>query len=129
MTLSFLFLICIACGQKEKNQESQQSTATLQTRNTSLIGTWNSDENDPATKTAVGKVTMTFTEDGKLVYDLFDGASQQRIDMVYKIKGDTIISDQPSHPQEQKTAYKIQNGDKLILTFEGERTVFYRQAP
>jgi hypothetical protein len=91
-----------------------------------LIGSWNGDETDDATQKALGKVTMTFTEDGKLIYDIFEGGKQQRMNMVYKVQGDTIISDQPSHPQEQRTRYKIENGDKLILDYEGEKTVFNR---
>jgi hypothetical protein len=94
--------------------------------NNNLIGSWNSDETDEATQKALGKVTMTFTEDGKLIYDIFEGGKQQRINMIYKVQDDTIISDQPSHPQEQRTGYKIENGDKLILEFEGEKTVFNR---
>lgn len=94
--------------------------------NSNLIGSWNSDETDEATQKALGKVTMTFTEDGKLIYDIFEGGKQQRMNMVYKVQGDTIISDQPSHPQEQRTRYKVENGDKLILDFEGEKTVFNR---
>jgi hypothetical protein len=92
-----------------------------------LLGTWNSDENDETTQKTLGKVIMTFTKDGKLVYDIVEGVKQQRMNMVYKVQGDTIISDQPSHPQEQKTKYKIESGDKLILDFEGEKTVFKRQ--
>jgi hypothetical protein len=46
--------------------------------------------------------------------------------MVYKIQGDTIISDQPSHPQEQRTRYKVEKSNKLILDFEGEKSVFNR---
>jgi hypothetical protein len=91
-----------------------------------LIGIWNSDETDETTQKTLGKVTMTFTEDGKLIYDIFEGDKQQRMNMVYKIQGDTIISDQPSHPQEQRTKYKIENSNKLILDFEGEKTVFDR---
>ena len=94
--------------------------------NSNLIGSWNSDETDEATQKALGKVTMTFTEDGKLIYDLFEGGKQQRMNMVYKVQGDTIISDQPSHPQEQRTRYNIENGDKLILDFEGQKTIFNR---
>ena len=67
---------------------------------------------------------MTFTKDGKLIYDIFEGNKQQRMNMVYKVQDNTIISDQPSHPQEQRTKYKIENSNKLILDFEGEKTVF-----
>jgi hypothetical protein len=73
-----------------------------------LIGIWKSDETDETTQKTLGKVTMTFTEDGQLIYDIFEGDKQQRVNMVYKVQGDTIISDQPSHPQEQRTRYKIE---------------------
>jgi hypothetical protein len=94
--------------------------------NSNLIGSWNSDESDEATQKALGKVTMTFTKDSKLIYDIFEGGKQLRMNMVYKVQGDTIISDQPSHPQEQRTRYKIENGDKLILDFESQKTIFNR---
>ena len=91
-----------------------------------LIGIWHSDQSDEATKNSVGKVTMTFTEDRQLIYDIDAGGKLQRMNMVYKVIGDTIISDQPSHPQEQRTKFKIENDDKLTLEFEGEKTVFIR---
>lgn len=91
-----------------------------------LIGIWNSDQSNETTKNSIGKVTMTFTEDGQLIYDIDAGNKLQRMNMVYKVSGDTIISDQPSHPQEQRTKFKIENGDKLTLEFEGEKTVFIR---
>jgi hypothetical protein len=94
--------------------------------NSNLIGIWNSDETDETTQKTLGKVTMTFTEDGKLIYDIVEGDKQQRMNMVYNVQGDTIISDQPSRPQEQRTHYEIKNSDKLILDFEGEKTVFNR---
>ena len=93
---------------------------------TGLIGVWNSDMTDPTTKN-MGKVTMTFTKDGSLIYDIYEGDKLQRMNMVYCISGDTIISDQPSHPQEQKTKYKLENNDKLILEFEGMAVVFRRE--
>jgi hypothetical protein len=47
-----------------------------------LIGTWNSDESDQATQKVLGKVTMTFTEDGKLIYDIFENNKLQRMNMI-----------------------------------------------
>lgn len=91
-----------------------------------LIGIWNSDQSDEATKSSIGKVTMTFTEDGQLIYVIYAGGKLQRMNLVYKISGDTLISDQPSFPQEQFTKFKIENGNKLTLEFEGEKTVFIR---
>ena len=94
---------------------------------TGLIGIWNSDLNDEATKNSIGDVTINFKVDGSLIYDIREGDKLQRMNMTYRINGDTIISDQPSHPQEQRTKYKLENSDKLILEFEGTATVFNRE--
>lgn len=91
-----------------------------------LVGIWNSDLSDELTKNTIGNVTMTFTEDGQLIYDIDAGDKIQKMNLVYKVSGDTIISDQPSHPQEQRTKFKIENGNKLTMEFEGEKTIFVR---
>ena len=94
---------------------------------TELIGVWNSDLNDEATKNGIGDVTITFKVDGSLIYDIHEGDKLQRMNMTYRIIGDTIISDQPSHPNVQRTKYKLENEGKLILEFEGTATVFNRE--
>ncbi|MGQ7852788.1 hypothetical protein ACUN24_00915 [Pedobacter sp. WC2501] len=94
--------------------------------NNELVGIWNSDLDDEQTKNTIGKVVMTFTTDGQLIYDSYEEGKIQRMNLVYTIIGNTIISDQPSHPQVQQTEFKIENNDKLIMEFEGEKTVFTR---
>lgn len=91
-----------------------------------LIGKWNSDQSDEATRISIGNVKMTFTKDGKLIYDINVGDKVERMNLVYKIHNDIIITDQPSHPQEQKSKFTIEENIKLILEFEGEKTVFLR---
>jgi len=66
---------------------------------------------------------MAFTKNGKLIYDIDAGDRLQRMNLVYKIDGDTIISDQPSPPQKLKSKFKIENGYKLTIEFEGEKAV------
>jgi hypothetical protein len=90
-----------------------------------LVGIWNSDQSDELTKNSIGKVSMTFTEDGQLIYDIDAGDKLQRMNLVYRVSGDTIISDQPSHPQEQRTKFKIEN-NKMTLVLDGEKTMFIR---
>ena len=60
---------------------------------TGLIGIWNSDLNDEATKNSIGDVTINFKVDGSLIYDIREGDKLQRMNMTYRINGDTIISD------------------------------------
>jgi hypothetical protein len=91
---------------------------------TEIVGTWISDTNDMVTKNNIGNVTMIFTNDGRLIYDVQQGKKLQRMFMSYRISGDLIISDQPSQSKEQTTKYKLVDGDKLILEFEGIKIIF-----
>lgn len=92
-----------------------------------LIGVWNSDLTDQITKKTLGEVTMTFTDDGKLTYDIHENEKIQRINMVYSLIGDTIITDQPSNPRQEKTKYRIEDGKILVMEFGGEITKFTKK--
>jgi len=37
--------------------------------------------------------------------------------LTYRIEGDTIISDQPSHPREEKTKFSFTPEGKLVLIY------------
>ena len=123
--LLLITFICFACNEQKTKDESSEKS---QSRNmdTGLVGVWNSDLNDETTKNSIGNVTVTFTRDGALIYDIHEDNKLQRMNMVYRVSGDTIISDQPSHLQEQRTKYKLENHDKLILEVDGIITVFNR---
>ena len=91
-----------------------------------LEGIWTSDMEDETTKNSIGNVTMTFTKNGKLLYDIRDGERVQRMNMVYWTSGDTLYSDQPSSPRQESTKYKIDNNGSLTLEYEGTITKFKR---
>jgi hypothetical protein len=118
--------ICISCKEQRRGGDSDTKTQS-QNMSETLIGIWNSDMNHEATKNSIGNVTITFTKDGSFTYDIYEGDKLQRMNMTYHVVGDVIISDQPSHPNEQKTKYKLETNDKLILEFEGVATVFKRE--
>lgn len=118
--------LCSACNGQKSSPDSQTETTQNIVKN-ELIGAWNSDLTDTETKNSIGYVTMTFQEDGQLIYDIHIRNKLQTMNLVYELNEDTIISDQPSHPQEQKTKFRIENGDKLVLEFEGQKTVFLRE--
>jgi len=92
-----------------------------------LIGIWNSDLTDMVTQNTLGEVTMTFTDDGKLTYDIHENGKIQRINMIYSTIGDTIITDQPSNPRQEKTKYRIKNSKILVMEFGGETTKFIKK--
>lgn len=92
-----------------------------------LHGIWTSDQSDETTKQSVGDVTMTFTEDGKLIYDTHEVGKTQRINMIYWTSGDTIYTDQPSSPRQEKTQYSFPDKDKLVLGFGGQLTKYSKK--
>jgi len=92
-----------------------------------LQGIWTSDLNDEATKQSIGDVTITFTEDGKLIYDTHETDKTQRINMIYWTSGDTIYTDQPSSPRQDKTQYSFPDKDQLVLAFSGQLTKYKKK--
>jgi hypothetical protein len=91
-----------------------------------LIGVWVSDLDDELTVSNLGNVKMTFSDTGGLIYDIIEDSKVQRINMIFWTDGNTLISDQPSHPKKQKTKFEFESDRKLILEFGGERSVFLR---
>lgn len=94
---------------------------------TRLEGTWISDRNDEITINSIGDVKMTFTSDGKLIYEIMESDTAQRINLIYWISGDTLFTDQPSHPRKESTKYRYEDHDTLILESEGTITKFKKQ--
>ncbi len=94
--------------------------------NKQLIGIWVSDPEDINNINEYGYVTMEFTEDGKLQYAIEQQDKQQKIFMVYNVEGDILITDQPSHPREEKTKFEI-NDSNLTLYFGGRKSKYIKK--
>lgn len=88
-----------------------------------LLGRWES-------VTGVGQdpVTIEFTVDGSLTYTIHAPGTNQQMFLRYSIEDGVIITDQPSHPREERTAYRITSDGRLVMTNSGEQSVFVRQA-
>ena len=77
-----------------------------------LIGKWSADSSEfPNTQ-------MTFTSNGKLIYEITENEKVSIMNMTFETSEDLIISNQPSHPRIEKTRYSI-SGDLLTLDYEG----------
>ena len=90
----------------------------------SFLGEWYSDITDEKTFSEMGDVKMIFSKDGKLTYKTKNGDTLQTIFMTYHIKHNTLITNQPSHPQEETTEFMFLNDEMLILKFNGEESRF-----
>lgn len=46
--------------------------------------------------------------------------------MTYRIEGETLITNQPSHPREERTQFRITSDGRLILLYGDDHSVYVR---
>lgn len=86
--------------------------------NNPLVGRWKSDD-----------LSMEFTPHGDLVYTTFEsGQITGRILLVYRIEGQSLVTDQLSSPREERTLFRV-DGDQLMLGEATNNKVLLREAP
>ena len=90
-----------------------------------LIGRWVVDPSDQVAVGIYGDVTLEFDDSGNLTYTIKSPANAQIILMTYKVAGDEIITDQPSHPNPQRSHFTLED-DTLTISFEGQPSRFVR---
>ncbi len=88
-------------------------------RDARLIGLWETDPGDPATAQQYGRVRMHFLETGALTYTICSETVDQVILLTYCVDGNTITTQQPSSPKEERTQYAIERDGRLALTHDG----------
>ncbi|MBL9184159.1 MAG: hypothetical protein JNN17_18590 [Verrucomicrobiaceae bacterium] len=67
-----------------------------------------------------------FTPDGRLIYSITEGGNTGIMNLIYRTENGYILSNQPSHPREDRTKYDFTEDGALILDYGGERTTFSR---
>lgn len=72
------------------------------------------------------KVIMTFTNNGLLDYEIHSQDKIQIIKMTFRTENGLLVTNQPSHPIEEITKYRI-HGSNLELNFNGELSEFRRK--
>lgn len=85
----------------------------------SILGSWTVDETDERGLAELGDVSLEFLQDGKLVYTILTDSKKQIILMEYRVEGNEIVTDQPSAPQVERTAYSVSPDGILTLEFGG----------
>ncbi|WP_380872455.1 hypothetical protein ACFB49_33910 [Sphingomonas sp. DBB INV C78] len=91
-----------------------------------LLGRWTIDPSHLETQQNLGNVSMEFDADGNLIYIIKSSGKNEAILMTYRLDGASIITDQPSHPGPQRTAYSLSDDGVLTLAFGGETSRFVR---
>jgi hypothetical protein len=98
-------------------------------------------DNDPSSKKLEGSwslikaegdfevgegVTMAFTPDGRLVYVIHQKDSKQIMNLVFRVKDSSLITNQPSHPSEETTKFSFDAEGNLLLHYDGSKAWFAR---
>jgi hypothetical protein len=92
-----------------------------------LIGSWVIDESDHNARAKFGDVELAFDNESNLTYTIRTDEKQQIILLRYEIENDTIVTDQPSRPQIERTSFSFLDDGRLMLAFGGEPAYFRRR--
>jgi hypothetical protein len=66
-------------------------------------------------------MALEFAPDGQLACVFREGDKRQIIKLTYRVEGEYLITDQPSHPREERSIAQV-DGSHLVLTFQGVKT-------
>ena len=92
-----------------------------------LIGVWKSDERDVAELRPYGNTTLEFEADGTLRYTVHENGKDQIMLLTFRVEPGFIVTNQPSHPRSEKTAYEFTRDGRLVLNFGGQKSVYCRE--
>ena len=108
------------------NQSQKNNNVPFASRNHLLLGLWKVDPNDAMAIVEYGNTTIQFFEDGSLVYDIDMDTHIQRILLKYEIRGNTLITNQPSKPQVVETLFELTDDGKLELSLNSRKSFYVR---
>lgn len=72
------------------------------------------------------EVGMEFLDGGRLHYSFAVGGRRQVVELVYRLNGDELHTDNPAASHETVVRWRIGAGDVLVLDFAGAEACFVR---
>jgi len=98
-------------------------------RDARLVGMWDLDPSDTVALARYGSSTMILGEDGRLTHVIHAPEKDMIMLLTWRTEGQTIITNQPSVPREEKTSYTLLDDHTLLLTLAGETSRYVRRNP
>jgi hypothetical protein len=92
-----------------------------------LLGTWRLMRADEPLDFAPG-VRMEFLPDGVLHYHVDVGGTDRIIELVYRVEGDLLHTENPAAPHSMSVRLTHGEGDSLLLDFGGPQALLVREA-
>lgn len=93
-----------------------------------LLGIWESEPSRLLGGDVHERISMVFKPDSKLIYTVHLNEKDQIIILEYDVRDGKILTNQPSHPQEETTAFSFTDDGKLILTYQDNQSIFTKLA-
>ena len=90
-----------------------------------LLGCWHLTFADPALEMHE-PVELEFKPSGELIYSVDAGGQWQVLRLTFRVEGEVLITDQPSNPREERTAFSLQDLYTLVLDYGGAKAIFAR---
>jgi hypothetical protein len=91
-----------------------------------LLGIWRLMRADASLDFAPG-VRMEFLLDGVLRYHVDVGGQDQVVDLVYRVDGEVLYTDNPAAPHSMSVRIEHGAGDVLLLDFGGSQAMLVRE--
>jgi hypothetical protein len=92
-----------------------------------LLGAWRSDPSDCAGRKGYGEITLKFGSDKSLLYITHHHNRDEMTHLTYTIEPGFIVTNQPSEPRIERTAYEFTDDGTLILAFQEEKSRYIRE--
>jgi hypothetical protein len=91
-----------------------------------LLGRWRLIQADSALEFAP-RARMLFLAGGRLQYDFEVGSHRRQVNMVYRVEGNTLLTEVPETAHQQSAPFTFGPGEVLIFDFAGLRAIFIRE--
>lgn len=90
-----------------------------------LIGCWHLETADPELG-MTEPAEIEFKPDGNMLYSIEAGSKWQIMRMTFRVDGSDLVTDQPSAPKEERTAFVLEGANRLVLDYGGAKASFLR---
>ncbi len=91
-----------------------------------LFGVWRLSRADAELDFAPG-VRMEFADCGLLRYHIDVGGTDQVVDLLFNVEGDTLHTENAHEPHSMSVQFAREGGDVLVLNFGGPRAWLLRE--
>jgi hypothetical protein len=91
-----------------------------------LLGRWRLVRAD-ASLTFAPDVRMEFGDGGRLLYEFMAGGRRHSVQLLYRVDGEMLRTDNPTAPHEATAMFHFGAGEVLIFDFAGACAWFVRE--